>query len=199
MRDDDEPRTYSIWLFLGGFVLLGAVGLAALLTLGGPGTPTVQLPTRQTTTSSTVPPPTVPGGGPAPTVPGGGPAPEGVRVVTVDGNAVAYGFTVPEELDRVAVRAVVAPADVTPTADGGSLAVTVRCGAGAGEALAQLTVTEGDATVEVLPVVLVPVGAPPCAAEAAPRTVVVPLGEPLRTRAVVVAPAGPEVPIPATR
>ena len=57
----------------------------------------------------------------------------------------------------------------------------------------------GDATVEVLPVVLVPVGAPPCAAEAAPRTVVVPLGEPLRTRAVVVAPAGPEVPIPATR
>ncbi|MFZ4518251.1 MAG: hypothetical protein ACOYOP_07675 [Microthrixaceae bacterium] len=199
MADDGEPRTFSIWLFLAAFVVIGALGLAALLLLGGPSTPTVQLPTRQTTTSSTVPSPTVAGGGPVPTVPGGAPAPEGVQSVVVDGDATSYAFTVPEDLTRVAVRAVVAPAEAVPTPDGRSLTVTVRCGAATGEVLAQLTVTEGDTTVGVLPVVLAPTGAPACAPEAAPRVATVPLAEPLAARTVVVAPAGTEVPIPATR
>jgi hypothetical protein len=51
----------------------------------------------------------------------------------------------------------------------------------------------------VLPVVLAPADAAPCAPDALKRTITVPLASPLGTRQVILVPAGTEVPTPVAR
>jgi hypothetical protein len=191
---DGDERTYSIWGFVVAFVVLGAIGLFAVLAIGNTRSGTVQLPTRQTTSTTSVPE-TTPTTPPV-TVPGGAPAPEGVQEVIVDGGVTSYAFATPAELAQIPVRAVVPPATVTPSADGRELVVGVSCAVAVGESLAQITVTTDPATVTVLPVTLAPANAPPCDPTAAPRQVTLPLGEPLGARPVIVVPGGTEVPTP---
>jgi hypothetical protein len=196
---DDEERTYGIWGFVVVFAVLGAVGLGAYLLFGNTTDETVQLPAVSTTTEVTTttvdPAATV-----APvTVPGGAPAPDGVQAVVSSDGVTSYAFATPQELAQVPIRTVVARAAAVPAAGGSSLQVTVDCTVGVGEALAQLSITESPDSVTVLPVVLAPADAAPCAPDAVRRVVTVPLASPLGTRQVILVPAGTEVPTPAAR
>jgi hypothetical protein len=198
VADDEGERTYGIWWFVAAFVLLGAVGLAALLLVGNSTSETVQLPLDTTTSVTTTT--AAPGATTASvTVPGGAPAPEGVREVVSSGGATSYAFTTTEELASVPVRTVVGRATAVPTPEGTSLAVTVDCTVAEGEALAQLSITEDASSVTVLPAVLAPVSAPACVAGTVLRQVTVPLASPIGSRQVVLVPAGTEVPTPVAR
>lgn len=195
MAPHPEPRTYSIWAVLAVLALVGIAGLVGLLVLGDDRSPTVQLPTRQTTTSTTEAPTTTTG--PKVTVPGGAEAPEGVSEVVVADGTTSFAFATPPNLAQIPVRAVVPPVRVVPSEDGRSLTVEVSCAGGVGEALAQVSISVAPDTVTVLAVSLVPDGAPPCDPTGPPRTVVLPLAEPLGARSLVVVPAGTSVPTPA--
>lgn len=199
MIEDEGPRTYSIWLFVVVFAVLGIVGLVALLVLGNPRTPTVQVQLPSSTTVAAAPsttatsedePPT------PPTMPGGAPAPPGVRESLREGGTTSYAFSVPEELARVPFRAEVPAATVVPTADGTGVVVRVTCSAGAGEALAQISITEDATALTVLPVVIVAADAGPCDPAAVVAEVTLTLGEPVGPRQILVVPAGTSVPRP---
>jgi hypothetical protein len=194
--DEDQERTYSPWVVLAVFLVIGAVGLAGFLLFGGGTSPTEQLDVDQTTSTTTTTTTTTL---PPVTAPGGEPVPEGVQDVLVDGGVTSYAFTTPAALAQVPIRTVVPRSTATPSEDGTRLTVVVECSVGVGEALAQLTVTEDTATVTVLPVTIAPADAPPCPPGAEPRTVTVPLTEPLGTRSVIVVPGGTEVPTPVAR
>jgi hypothetical protein len=195
VSDVEKERTYSIWPFLLLFVVLGFGGLFGFLILGNPTTPTDTIPpfTSAPTTSTTeAPDDTTPV-----TAPGGAAVPERVRDVVVDGDSTSYAFEVPETLATAPLRAVVARAQAVPDAAGTSLVVDVACTASADEALAQITVTETAESVTVLPVAVMGADATaPCAPDAAPRQVVLPLRAALGGRGVVLVPAGTPVPAP---
>lgn len=194
--DDDRERTYSPLVVLLGLVLVGLVGLAGLIVLGSGRSATEQVAVDQTTSTTTT---TVAPTAPTVTAPGGGPVPDGVQDVLVDGPVTSYAFATPPELAQVPIRTVVPRSTATPSADGTQLTVVVECAVGVGEALAQLTLTEDATALTVLPVTIGPADAPPCPADAAPRTVTVPLAEPLGSRPVIVVPGGTEVPTPVAR
>lgn len=194
--DGEQQRTYSHWVVLAVLMVIGVVGLAGLFLLGGGRSSTEQLAVDQTTSTTTT---TVPETVPAVTVPGGAPAPEGVQDVLVDGPVTSYAFTTPPELAQVPIRTVVPRSTATVSAAGTEVTVVVECSVGVGEALAQLTLTEDASSLTVLPVTIGPADAPACPADAAPRTITVPLSEPLGSRSVVVVPGGTQVPTPVAR
>jgi hypothetical protein len=195
---DGDERTYGIWGFAAGFVVLCTVGLVAFLVLGNSTSPTVPV----STVSTTAPGRTTTTGDPATTaapitVPGGGPAPAGATEVVTSGGVTSYTFAIPGDLAQLPVRSVVAPATAVPGADGRSLDLTVTCAYGAGEVLAQVGLTETGQSVTVLPVVVVPSDAPPCAAGEVVERVTVTLTAPLAGRPVDFVPAGTTAPTPA--
>ena len=192
----DQERSYSIWPFLIGFVLLGFFGLFGFLLFGSPSTPTETIPSFTTTSTTSTSAPPEDSGGPV-TVPGGAAAPEGVRDVVAEGDATSFAFQLPESLASAPLRAVVARAEATLDAAGTSLVLDVACTASADEVLAQVTVTESATAVTVLPVVVLAAeGTAPCAAGAAPRQVTLPLTDPVGGRSVLLVPAGTQVPAP---
>lgn len=199
-----EERTFSIWPIAVVFVLLGAVGLAAILLIGSPSTPTGTIPAFTTTTG-----PVGVGDDPADqsttgsnttaapvTVPGGAPAPEGVTDVLVSGGVTTFAFAVPETFETVPSVAAVARATVAVTADGTGLEITTSCAASDEEALAQVAVTINPSSVTVLPVVVAPSDGPPCAGQETTRQVVLPLGQPVAGRPITVVPFGTAIPPP---
>lgn len=201
---DGEERTYSIWPIAIVFVLIGAIGLGALLLKGSPSTPTETIPAFTTTTgpagvgddpadqsttgSSTTAAPV--------TVPGGGPAPEGVTDVLVSGGVTTFAFAVPESFETVPSVAAVARATVAVTADDSGLEISTSCAASDEEALAQVAVTITPSSVTVLPVVVAPSDGPPCAGQETTRQVVLPLGQPVAGRPITVVPFGTAIPPP---
>jgi hypothetical protein len=189
---DGEARTYGIWWFALAFVVLGAVGLFALLTIGSPKTPTVQLPAASTTEPSTTSS-TDPASAPV-TMAGGAPAPDGVDSVVTAGDATTFTFSLAAGTSQTPFTAAVPPTTATADAADDALDVIVSC-ASAGDQLAEITVTESATGVTVLPVVLVPAAAPPCSGQVV-RTVRIPLRSPLAGRPVTVVPAGTSVPTP---
>ncbi len=196
MSDQDQERTYSIWPFVAVFVVLGTVGLVGILMFGSPSTPTETIPSFTTTTEA--PTSTGPDGGAAEvTVPGGDPAPDGVRDVVVDGDVTSYAFGTPESLASEPLRAFVARARATPDAAGTAIELDVSCTTSADEAIAQISVTATPTSITVLPVVIAPAsGGAACTPGTAPLRITLPLTEPVGGRAVVLVPAGTEVPPP---
>ncbi|MCB1269283.1 MAG: hypothetical protein KDB19_14290, partial [Microthrixaceae bacterium] len=147
----DRERTYSIWPFLAVFLLLGAVGLAGILVVGNPTTPTETIPAF-TTTSTTTPSSTAPE--PAVTVPGGAPAPDGVKGVVVADGTTTYDFRRPAELSTGPLRAAAARSLVTAGIDGSSLVVGIACTLSDDEVLARIAVSESTEGVDVTAVVV---------------------------------------------
>lgn len=183
------------------FALLSALGVLAAVFLPSRDSETVQLPApRPSSTVAGAAPttsaPTGTGTTPQVTVPGGDPAPDGVtRVLATDGST-SYAFDVPDALRGAQVKAAVPPATAVPDASGRRLVVSVSCALVRNETLAQVSVSEGEATVTVLPVVLVPDRGEPCPPGTRLATVTLPLSAPIGARQVFVAPAGTEVPTP---
>lgn len=181
------------WMVV-GFVLLATATLLVVLFLPPRDSETVQLPAR--VPGVTVPVPATGATGTGVTVPGGAAAPEGVTKVLATGGSTSFSFEVPPALEDARVRAAVPPATVEPGVDGRSLRVRVECALVREEVLAQVSVSEGDTTVTVLPVVLVPESGEVCPAGTELATTVLPLAAPLGARQVFVAPAGTPVPTP---
>ena len=196
-----SSRTFGVGTMLAVFALLATLGVLAAVFLPSRNSETVQLPAPRP--SSTLPGGTVApdpaidaGTDPPVTVPGGGRAPEGVTKVLSSGGSTSFTFDVPESLRGANVKAAVPPATATTDRTGRALLVKVSCSLVRNEVLAQVSVSEGDAAVTVLPVVLVPDAGEPCPPGTVLRTVTVPLAEPLGARQVFVAPAGTAVPTP---
>ena len=193
MADDEQERTYGIWWILVAFVVIGIIGLAGVLVVGNTRSGTEQIPTRSTTSvplqSTTAVPPAV-------TLPDGGQAPNGVTNVVSSGGSTAYSFAIPDGLAEVPVRAVVAAATAVPSADGRALQINVKCTAGTGEAVAQISISETPDTVTVLPVVLTPGTPGRCAPDTDLLEISLPLANQLGTRHVVLVPTGTGVPTP---
>jgi len=191
--EEDGPKTVSIWWFVLVFVLAGSIGLYWFLTHGNPHAPTEQLNPPTTTTALAAEPEATT---PIPTMPDGTKAPSDISAVLSQDGTVSYSFNIPDELARVPVRATVGRAVVEQNPDANGLSVRVDCTAGAGEDVAQITVSESTDTVTVLPIVLTPQDAPACQQGLQIERIVLPLTTPLGTRDIVVAPPGTEVPDP---
>lgn len=193
----DSERTYSIWPFLVGFVVLGTLGIAWLFLAGSPVTPTETIPsfttTTSTTTTSTVPPVSASA---AVTVPGGARAPDGVTAVTVDGDLTTYRFAVAGVGSAGPLHAVVARAQVVPTNDGASVIVGVACTEGDAESLAEIRVTETALSLNVEPIVVAPEFPGSCASGTVLRQVTVPLRSPIGGRQIVLSTPATAVPVP---
>lgn len=190
----ERERTYSIWPLLAVFLVLGAVGLAGILVVGNPTTPTETIPAF-TTTSTTTPPSTAPE--PAVTVPGGAPAPDGVKGVVVADGTTTYDFRRPAELSTGPLRAAAARSLVTAGIDGSSLVVGIACTLSDDEVLARIAVTESTERVDVTAVVVdAEDGGSTCSAGAPIRQVEVPLAAALAGRSITVAVAGTPVAVP---
>lgn len=189
----ERERTYSIWPFLAVFLLLGAVGLAGILVVGNPTTPTETIPAF-TTTSTTTPSSTAPE--PAVTVPGGAPAPDGVKGVVVADGTTTYNFRRPAELSAGPLRAAAARSLVTAGIDGSSLVVGIACTLSDDEVLARIAVTESTERVDVTAVVVDAEDGATCSAGAPIRQVEIPLAAPLAGRPIAVAVAGTPVAVP---
>lgn len=181
VQDGEGSRSYGIWGFVAAFAALGLVGVVLLL-LAGSGGPTTQLDTPQTlpeTTTSVE-------------------LPDGVSDVLVDGGTAAYVVEVPDAVEDVTdlegAEAVVAPLSVRVDDAGRLATLEIGCAGSAQEVLAQVIVTSGEDAVTFAAVSLVPPGGPDCDDAVAPRTLELPLSEPLGRRAVVVVPQGTEVP-----
>ena len=112
------------------------------------------------------------------------------------GGSTSFSFDVPASLSGAQVKAAVPPATATADASGRGLVVRVSCSLVRNETLAQVSVSEGEAAVTVLPVVLVPNSGEPCRPGTVLTTVTLPLTAPLGARQVFVAPAGTAVPTP---
>jgi hypothetical protein len=185
VREQGEGRTYSIWGIVAALVLLCVVGIVLLLLGVGSngGTEVVPvpqtLPDRASTTTSEAPVE----------------LPEGVREVLRGDDTTSWVFDTPAAAaDAAELSAVVAPLRVTVAADGRTASLVVDCARSSEEFLGQVVVTEGDTAVTFAAVALVAPGAPACVQGAAPREVGLTLPEPVGDRAVVVVPAGTELP-----
>jgi len=216
VNDDPRGRTYSSWWFLVVFAVLAGLGLAGLLLLGTPSSPTEILPTAQTfpdgwdaaedgdgdgvpTSTSAAPdaasdgsapsPPDPPTGG-APTFADGTPAPDGVTEVLLDDDATVLAFALPEGTDPGAFAPRVAPVSAAILEDGRVLGVRVGCAASADELLAQLAIVEAGDGVTLTAVSLVPPDGAPCVPGTEAAFVEVPLRAPLQGRSVRVTPPG---------
>lgn len=194
-------RTFGIGGLLAVFALLATLGVLAVVLLPSRDSETVQLPAPRP--SSTLPgapatteAPRDAGSDPPVTVPGGAPAPKGVTKVLAASGSTSYSFDVPEAFRGARVKAAVPPATATPDPTGRRLVVKVSCSLVRNETLAQVSVSEGEAAVTVLPVVLVPDDGDPCPPGTVLATVALPLAAPLGARQVFVAPAGTAVPTP---
>ncbi len=213
MNDDRRGRTYSSWWFLVAFTVLAGLGLAALLLVGTPSSPTEIVPTAQTlpdenvafddeidsttTTSTTVdeeaeaepsPPEPPPDG--RPTFGDGTLAPAGVTEVLLDGDTTVVAFELPEGTDPGAFEPRVAPVSAAILDDGRALRVRVGCAASADELVAQLSIVEAVDGVTLTALVLLPPAGGPCVPGAEGASVEVPLRVPLDGRTVRVTPPG---------
>ncbi|MFM7068039.1 MAG: hypothetical protein ACKOYM_01140 [Actinomycetes bacterium] len=199
--------TYGIWWLAAAFGVLAIGALAAVLVLGSRESETVQLPgARPATTLPGAPPTSAASGGsgsassvsptPTVTVPGGAPAPAGVTKVLATPGSTSFSFSVPPSLRDERVRAAVPPAEAVPVSGGRQLQVTINCVLVTDEVLAQLSVSEGDTVVTVLPVVLIPQKGSICRPGTVLTKVTVPLASPLGSRQIFVAPTGTPVPTP---
>ncbi len=196
----DPDRTYSIWPILIGFLVLAAIGVAGLVKLGSPSSPTETLPPFATTTTvASEPSADAPAAGddaPEPTAPGGASLPDGVTDVTSAGGVTTYVYGErPDPPDDSAV-AVVARGQVVPGVDDGSIVVDVSCTVADGELLAQVTVTETATAITVRPVVVASQGAAPCTATSPGRQLELPLQAPVGGRTLELDPAGTVVEVP---
>lgn len=208
--DDDRRRTYSTWWFLAAFTVLAGLGLAALLFIGMPSSPTEIVPTAQTlpadaedrdevaaTTTSTLDGEAEPGSSPpdpptgeAPTFADGTPAPDGVTEVLIDDGTTVLAFALPEGTDPSGFDPQVAPVSAAILEDGRVLGVRVGCAGSQDELLAQLAVVESADGVALTAVALVPSGGAPCEPGTEAAFVEVPLRAPLDGRSVRVTPPG---------
>lgn len=184
MGEQGEGRTYGIWGFVAMFAMVALVGVVLLVLDGGSGGPTVVVPVEQTlpdrATSTTA---------------FDEPLPDAVSEVLRDGGTTSFVLEPPAGVtDDGSWSAVVAPMRVTVSPDGEDASLSIECARSSEEFVGQVIVTEGDTAVTFAAVALVPAGGPGCATGSAPRTLEVPLSEPLADRAVVVVPAGTEVP-----
>ncbi len=187
------PRTYSIWPFLVGFLVLAGVGLVGvLLGYSSQSSNRQRLDVPQTTAGTT--PEEAPGAAVPVTVPGGAPAPPGVDEVVVDGAVTTFGFVVPDGLSAENADTAVLPASVVPSTDGAALEVSVGCLRSAEEALGRISVTEDPTVVTVVVAGLVPRAGVACEPQDPPREVTVPLGSPAGNRPVVVVAVGTPIP-----
>lgn len=203
MNTVGQPRTFNTWAIIGVFAVLGAIGI--FLFIGGDHRGSTEVvPTKQLLTDASTsevpssPDPTAPGkdGDADADAAAAGPddLPPGVTHQQ-SGTANAYVFTPPDDLAGAAgadLRIEVAKATVAASDDG--IVVTVECTSSAQEFLAQVSVDEGPQVVTVIPVILIPPQGAPCAPGAAARSISLPLGAPLGTRTVNVAPAGSTLP-----
>ena len=202
MREDGAGRTYGLGLFITTFVIIALAGLIALLVLGGGGGPTEQLSTRQTVPPTQSPDTeesddgsSTPSEGPTEaTMPDGSPAPDDVQEVRTEDGVTSYVFEVPSDVTPSELEPSVAPTRAQLLEDGSGLVLEIGCAASAEEFLAQVSVGETEDTVTVAAVSLAPGGAAPCADDAAPRRLQVPLAEDGSDRSVVVVPPGTDIP-----
>ncbi len=195
--DERPPRTFAWWSVLLVLAVVAAVGITGIvLGLADGGSETTQVDAPQTTTTldeERFPPP---GAAPTVTIADGRAAPDGVTEVTNTGDTASFAFAVPPALAASPVVGAVPPAKVVVAPGGDELELTVGCALSAGESLAQVSITFDVAALTVLPVVLAPTVGPPCDPAATPRSVRLPLAEPVGTRPVGVVPAGTAVPTP---
>lgn len=185
MREQGEERTYSIWGFVAAFAVMCAIGIVLLLLGIGadPGTEVVPvpqtLPERASTTTTEAPVE----------------LPDGVREVLRGDGTTSWVFDTPTaSVGATDLSAVVAPMRVTVSPDGRTASLVIDCAQSAEELLGQVVATEGETAVTFAAVALVAPGAPPCTESSAPRSVELELPESLGDRAVVVVPAGTELP-----
>lgn len=184
MREQGEERTYSIWGFVAAFGLMCVVGIVLLLLgVGSDGgtevVPVPQtLPDRASTTTTQAPVE----------------LPDGVREVLRNDDTTSWVFDTPAAVDGAQLTATVAPMRVTVSPDGRTASLVIDCAQSSEELLAQVVVTEGDSAVTFAAVALAAPGAPPCGASSPPRAVELALPEAVGDRAVVVVPAGTELP-----
>jgi hypothetical protein len=191
----DSERTYSIWPFLVGFVVLGTVGALGLLLAGGATTPTETIPSFTTTSTSSTTSIVSADSAAAVTVPGGAAAPPGVTAVTVDGGLTTYRFDAGAAMSGT-VHAYVGRAQVVPSLDGTSVVITVACTEGDGESLSEIRVTESETTLNVEPVVVAPEFPGTCATGTALQQVALPLRSPIGDRQIVLSTPAAAVPVP---
>ncbi|MEI7885798.1 MAG: hypothetical protein WCJ04_00245 [Actinomycetes bacterium] len=204
-RTDGKGKTFGIWGFVSLFVLLAAAGLAALLLIGSPNTPTepvtgdltpnTSLTTTSLTTTSLLEA-AAPSGEVSNTLPGGAAAPEGVSQVLSSPGSLSFAFQVPPEFSVSQAQTAVAPVRTRTSPQESSITAVISCAVSSEEVLAQVSVSETSQSVTLAAVVLVPPNAPPCSAAAVPREVTLPLAAPLGQRTVLVVPPGTEVPQP---
>lgn len=205
MAGGAQGRTYSIWIFVGLFSFIALSGLVGLLVAGASNDSTVQLMSPQTlpddaaeqedptaSTSSTASTTTTPST--TTTSEPELPVPEGVVDVQRQEGSTSYVFEAPSDVDPTSLEAVIAPMAVGVDPAGTTATLQIGCARSSEEFLAQVIVTDDDRSVTLAAVALFAPGAPPCPAGAELRRIELTLPRPLDGRAVVVVPAGTDVP-----
>jgi len=197
--ESSTAKTFGIWGFVAFFVLLSLVGVAALLFLGTPNSPTEPVvgeltPNTLLATSSTTASTSATENKVSNTVPGGGPAPAGVNQVLSSPGSLSFTYEIPPGFDVQQAQTAVAPIRTRVVPNESAITAVVSCAQSSQEQLAQVSVSETAQSVTLAAVVLVPPNAPDCGAAVVPKEVTLPLASPIAQRTVLVVPPGTKVP-----
>lgn len=191
MEDQNQERTYGIWGLLALFVLIGAVGLYLVFTLGAADrTPTEPRPAQPgpvaTDSTTTVPQSDV-------TFLDGSAVPEEIFEVVAEPGRHVYLYTLPDGFTDEITSSVVAPTLVSVADDGLSVTLVMTCAVSADSVPAAVRVSEDPFEVNVMAVAIGHPLGDPCPEGEELTTLTIPLESPMGSRRVVLSRPGESV------